>query len=439
MSRSLPDAPSLEQLKKQAKDLLKAHRAADAAACCGVLRNLGRFDKRSDAQIVAATVSLADAQHAVAREYGLESWAALKHAVATSADVAVRGKVQHENGRTWVCDVPPLRWGQSGECTFAGAMAAALKVTKRPVPYSDLMGYSGLAFRVRWFRRYDEPGWCPSSPVGEFSEEILQLAEAIGWRVHQESRMDQTDQDMSGCTHLLRESIDAGRPVVGYPDADLNVGVCYGYEEQNGDFTGFLWNRYGKDAVAIPADKLGPWQLILHRAAPPQDRTASLRRALTTPNWRRDHSPYWKSKPQVDAVYLYGARGLKQWREDLDLVDQLTDGQRGQLFFVSWWCLDCLVDARHAAAKFLNDRAQECEGDLRAALVQAAAIHGQLAQSLSDASFKKHEAFLGPWTGKKVDDWTVDVRKREQALLTEVEEGDRRATSAIDRAVALLE
>lgn len=438
MSRPLPDAPSLEQLKKQAKDLLKAHRAADAAACCGVLRNLGRFDKYSDAQIVAAAVSLTDAQHAIAKEYGYESWSALKHAVETPTDAAVRGKVQREDGRTWVCDVPPLRWGQSGECTFAGAMAAALKVTKRPVPYSDLMGYSGLAFRVRWFRRYDEPGWCPSSSVGEFSEEIMQLAQMIGWRVHQESRMDQTDQDMSGCTDLLRESIDAGRPVVGYPDTDLNVGVCYGYEEQDGDLTGFLWNRYGKDAVQIPPDKLGPWQLILQHATPPQEAALSLHRALTTSNWRRAHLPFQRLKPQVDAVYHYGARALKQWREDLDLVDQLTDEQREQLFFVSWWCFDCLVDARHAAAKFLNDRAQECVGDLRATLAQAAEIHGQTARKAGDLSFGKHQAFLGPWTGKTTDDWTPEVREHEQALLAEVEDSDRRAISALDQAVALL-
>jgi len=242
---------------------------------------------------------------------------------------------------------------------------------------------------------------------------------------------------MSGCAALLRESIDAGRPVVGYPDADLNVGVCYGYE-QAGNRTTFLWNGYGRDAVEIPSDKLGPWQMILQNPVAPMESSASLHRALTTPNWRRSRLPHWDTNRVGDSVYLYGSNALRQWREDIGHADQWTDEQRKKLLFVSWWCFDCLVDARRAAAQFLNDRAQESEGDLRAALTEAAQIHGQTARKAADACFRQHEAFLGPWTGKTVDDWTPDVRDRERAILSEVEESDRRATAVLDRAVALL-
>ena len=47
MSLSLPDRPNLEQLRKQAKDLLKAHRQGDASAC-RILRHLARFAAVSD-------------------------------------------------------------------------------------------------------------------------------------------------------------------------------------------------------------------------------------------------------------------------------------------------------------------------------------------------------------------------------------------------------
>ena len=68
----LPERPSIEQLHKQAKELLRAHRNGDAAA----LRRFGaaRPDK-------AEAPSLADAQFVLAREYGFESWAKLKHHV----------------------------------------------------------------------------------------------------------------------------------------------------------------------------------------------------------------------------------------------------------------------------------------------------------------------------------------------------------------------
>jgi ankyrin repeat protein len=55
--RRLPNRPSLEQLRKQAKEHLAALRAADPSA------------------------SLATAQHALAREYGFESWPKLVHHV----------------------------------------------------------------------------------------------------------------------------------------------------------------------------------------------------------------------------------------------------------------------------------------------------------------------------------------------------------------------
>src|SRR6187455_3686443 len=55
--RHLPERPSLEQLRKQAKELLDALRATDPSAI------------------------LAAAQHALAREYGFDSWAKLVHHV----------------------------------------------------------------------------------------------------------------------------------------------------------------------------------------------------------------------------------------------------------------------------------------------------------------------------------------------------------------------
>jgi ankyrin repeat protein len=72
-TRTLPEQPSLVQLKKQAKDLLRAYRAADPAAVAEVARfeqhpNLARF-------------ALADAQRVLARAYGFLSWTKLKEHV----------------------------------------------------------------------------------------------------------------------------------------------------------------------------------------------------------------------------------------------------------------------------------------------------------------------------------------------------------------------
>ncbi len=76
--RRLSDRPSLEQLRKQAKDLLAGYRAGDEAAAArfaAVVPRLADPDR-------AVRAVLADAQFVVAREHGFASWARLKARVA---------------------------------------------------------------------------------------------------------------------------------------------------------------------------------------------------------------------------------------------------------------------------------------------------------------------------------------------------------------------
>jgi ankyrin repeat protein len=69
VSTSLPPAPSLEQLRKQAKDLARVHRAGDAAAAARVREQHPR---------PAEPLKLSDAQLVIAREHGFPSWPRLR-------------------------------------------------------------------------------------------------------------------------------------------------------------------------------------------------------------------------------------------------------------------------------------------------------------------------------------------------------------------------
>ncbi len=83
MSKKLPPNPNLEQLSKQAKDLLKAHRKGDASVC-ERLRTLHRFSGASDGDILAAKITLIDAQFVLAMEYGFKTWNEMKSFVKSS-------------------------------------------------------------------------------------------------------------------------------------------------------------------------------------------------------------------------------------------------------------------------------------------------------------------------------------------------------------------
>ena len=72
----LPERPDLEQLKRQAKELLRATKAGQRDALAR-FRTLPAFTHHRDDEKLAAAVALHDAQSVVAREYGFPSWTAL--------------------------------------------------------------------------------------------------------------------------------------------------------------------------------------------------------------------------------------------------------------------------------------------------------------------------------------------------------------------------
>src|SRR5262249_23966372 len=83
MTRQLPARPNLEQLRKQAKTLLKRLQAADSDALARIRESHPHGRKLSDEQIAASTFTLADAQLVTAIEYGFASWPRLQSHVKT--------------------------------------------------------------------------------------------------------------------------------------------------------------------------------------------------------------------------------------------------------------------------------------------------------------------------------------------------------------------
>ncbi len=72
--KSLPEQPSLEQYKKQAKDLLHSHGQAAPPALDRIAHYHPRLHNQPPDVIGTAPFRLADAQLVIAREHGFESW-----------------------------------------------------------------------------------------------------------------------------------------------------------------------------------------------------------------------------------------------------------------------------------------------------------------------------------------------------------------------------
>ena len=78
--------PNLENLRKQAKLVLRWHRDRYYPVAAQIRSVLPRFRELSDPEILNAPFKLADAQELVARQQGFESWQALREGLQAMSD-----------------------------------------------------------------------------------------------------------------------------------------------------------------------------------------------------------------------------------------------------------------------------------------------------------------------------------------------------------------
>ena len=88
VNRSAP-MPNLENLRKQAKLILRWHRDRYYPVAAQIRSGLTRYSRMTDPEILAQSFKLSDAQELVARQHGFESWQALKTGLPTMSDHAV--------------------------------------------------------------------------------------------------------------------------------------------------------------------------------------------------------------------------------------------------------------------------------------------------------------------------------------------------------------
>jgi len=82
--------PSLENLRKQAKLVLRWHRDRYYPVAAQIRAILPRYQHMTDTQILAASFKLSDAQELVARQSGFDSWQALKTGAPTMTSPAAK-------------------------------------------------------------------------------------------------------------------------------------------------------------------------------------------------------------------------------------------------------------------------------------------------------------------------------------------------------------
>jgi catechol 2,3-dioxygenase-like lactoylglutathione lyase family enzyme len=100
--------PNLENLRKQAKLILRWHRDRYYPVAAQIRSGLPRFSQMTDPDILAQNFRLSDAQELVARQHGFESWQALKTGLSTMpnhADTVAKAVITAAEPQLFVADI----------------------------------------------------------------------------------------------------------------------------------------------------------------------------------------------------------------------------------------------------------------------------------------------------------------------------------------------
>ncbi len=161
---SLPDRPSFEHLRRQAKDLQRAYVQGAPAAFERLRACLPAAYGKPDAELRGMHLRLHDAQRCIAREYGFTSWSELRAYVGWRG---LRGRADEEAVRSW------LRLVYSGDVwggTSGARPLVAARILAEQAGFVDGEPYLACAVgdeqRVRESIAAD-PGWVdrPGGPL----------------------------------------------------------------------------------------------------------------------------------------------------------------------------------------------------------------------------------------------------------------------------------
>jgi catechol 2,3-dioxygenase-like lactoylglutathione lyase family enzyme len=144
--------PNLENLKKQAKLMLRWHRERHYPVAEQIRAHLPRFLNMPDAEILAADFKLSDAQEIVARQQGFDSWQALKTGLSTTAR-----KLKSPPSKATIVGAEPqlLVTDIERSCEFFGEkLGFSLVFSYGKPPYYAQVGRDAVRLNLRFVERH---------------------------------------------------------------------------------------------------------------------------------------------------------------------------------------------------------------------------------------------------------------------------------------------
>lgn len=350
MTASLPRHPSIEHLENQAKQLLAAQRNG-MVQCCQFLRRIDRLSNATDEEILAAHVTLADAQLVVALHYGFESWAKLREEVQTRPldDVNSLEAVIQRCGE----EIPE----------YAGAgvplgVVAALNHAGVEIDFMEFAAASGWAFSFGY--KYDDVSAAYMAVRGDPEadgpfEVFAFLPQQLGFD-YEMARTAEPD----ALWRFVQQHVDAGTPIM---SEHMDGGLITSYREHGSQRQLFF------DGTVMPGwidvEELDPYAvycLVKQRDPNPRDQIQrlALQRAVA-----RGEAHSWEGTPQ-------GLAALEQYL--IDVRDVSKDFAETEEWFC--WATFERLAARRCCQVWLQTIAEHLDDEARKYTAAAAERFG---------------------------------------------------------------
>lgn len=274
-----------------------------------------------------------------------------------------------------------LEWQNNMDCTWAGALYAALKYMGESITYEYIMGVSGACYRFAF-----NPSWDYNSVDALISFDYKTPAmKALGYNNHYSYWNKEKSERPKERKNITRD-IKAGKPLIALKLRIANDwGVITGYLE-NGkyllcrtyfDKDVFAENpNYGCDQGGYISSDFFPVGIEhfgekTQRPSEKENLIQSLKTLIASANAEKSWGKYYS-----------GFDGFKKWIEELRNVRNSKEGYT-KIISVNDFQLLNLIDARRCAATYLEEHADILEGDKAGKVKEISGIYKKITEKLS--------------------------------------------------------
>jgi len=319
--------------------------------------------------------------------------------------------VQERPGEKRIEGIGPIHgFGKSRDTTFIHCLELVLEATGRKLDYDELMGISGIAFRMQ----FNVDRWDVGNPDPLVGDSCLDLLfSAIG--VEYELWVVRRDElaEVAALRRKINESIDRGAPVLAaniMPPEDW--GIITGYRP------GYQWLCRSYNGGALHDDRPAkgwPTAVIL------------LKSRKTMPPLRKTHA-----ESIAHAVELFEQRSRGSYAHGASAFDfwcqNLRSASDRRYIHANVWTYIGLMDARAAAVRYLRSIAKEF-GSHERFILQAADRYDAEVLALREGYryVPSEQAFRDSVP-------PAEMRQRQIAVLLKAKELEQQAINALRQA-----